>query len=276
MFARALLAHPAVLIADEPTRGVDVGAKRDIYELIVGLAASGVAILLISNEIEEVLGLAHRVLVMRGGPGRRPSSSATGSPRRRSSPRRSAARRPPHEATGRRRGRRRRAEPLRQRRAGRDRPRRDPDPVRDRVRDPGIVSPPFLRFQNLANILDQQAGIIIVAAAGTLVLIAGGIDLSVGAVYGLAGATAAQLSVSFGPPVGITAGILVGLAVGLANGVIVTRFRINPLIGTLAMSFVVGGIGTIATTATSSSCSTTRSSRSSPRRRSWASRAPPG
>ena len=110
-----------------------------------------------------------------------------------------------------------------------------------------IVSPSFLRFQNLANILDQQSGIIIVAAAGTLVLIAGGIDLSVGAVYGLAGATAAQLSVSFGPPVGITAGILVGLAVGLANGVIVTRFRINPLIGTLAVSFVVGGIGAIAT-----------------------------
>jgi ribose transport system permease protein len=110
-----------------------------------------------------------------------------------------------------------------------------------------VVSPPFLRFQNLANILDQQSGIIIVAAAGTLVLIAGGIDLSVGAVYGLAGATAAQLSVSFGPPVGITAGILVGLVVGLANGVIVTQFRINPLIGTLAMSFVVGGIGAIAT-----------------------------
>jgi simple sugar transport system ATP-binding protein/ribose transport system ATP-binding protein len=67
LFARALLAGPSVLIADEPTRGVDVGAKRDLYELIVGLAAGGVAVLLISNEVEEVLGLAHRVLVMRGG-----------------------------------------------------------------------------------------------------------------------------------------------------------------------------------------------------------------
>ena len=65
--SRAPCSHPAVLIADEPTRGVDVGAKRDIYELIVNLAAGGVAILLISNEIEEVLGLAHRVVVMRGG-----------------------------------------------------------------------------------------------------------------------------------------------------------------------------------------------------------------
>jgi ribose transport system permease protein len=110
-----------------------------------------------------------------------------------------------------------------------------------------IMSPPFLRPQNLANILDQQSGIIIVAAAGTLVLIAGGIDLSIGAIYGLAGATAAQLAVSFGPAVGVLAGIAVGLLVGLANGVIVTRFRINALIGTLAMSFVVGGIGAIAT-----------------------------
>ena len=60
-------APPRVLIADEPTRGVDVGAKRAIYELIQSLAADGMAVLLISSELEEVLGLAHRVLVMRGG-----------------------------------------------------------------------------------------------------------------------------------------------------------------------------------------------------------------
>jgi ABC-type sugar transport system ATPase subunit len=56
-----------VLIADEPTRGVDIGAKLAIYELIRSLAAEGIAILLISSEHEEVLGLAHRVLVMRAG-----------------------------------------------------------------------------------------------------------------------------------------------------------------------------------------------------------------
>jgi ABC-type sugar transport system ATPase subunit len=56
-----------VLIADDPTRGVDVGAKRDLYGLIVDLAARGVAVLLISNEVEELLGLAHRVVVMRAG-----------------------------------------------------------------------------------------------------------------------------------------------------------------------------------------------------------------
>jgi ribose transport system permease protein len=110
-----------------------------------------------------------------------------------------------------------------------------------------LISPSFLRFQNLANILDQQAGIIIVAAAGTLVLIAGGIDLSIGAIYGLAGATAAQLASSASAPVGIAAALALGLVVGLVNGLIVTRFRINALIGTLAMSFVVSGIGAIVT-----------------------------
>jgi simple sugar transport system ATP-binding protein/ribose transport system ATP-binding protein len=67
LFARALLVRPRLLIADEPTRGVDVGAKRTIYELLARLAAEGVGILLVSSEMEEILGMAHRVLVMRGG-----------------------------------------------------------------------------------------------------------------------------------------------------------------------------------------------------------------
>jgi ABC-type sugar transport system ATPase subunit len=67
LFARWLFRRPRVLIVDEPTRGVDIGAKLAIYELIRDLAAEGIAILLISSEHEEVLGLAHRVLVMRAG-----------------------------------------------------------------------------------------------------------------------------------------------------------------------------------------------------------------
>ena len=67
LFAKWLFRRPHVFIADEPTRGVDVGAKRAIYELLHSLAAEGIAVLLISSEHEEVLGLAHRVLVMRGG-----------------------------------------------------------------------------------------------------------------------------------------------------------------------------------------------------------------
>jgi len=67
LFARWLFRNPRVLILDEPTRGVDVAARAAIHRLINKLAAQGTAVLLISSEIEEVLGLAHRVLVMRRG-----------------------------------------------------------------------------------------------------------------------------------------------------------------------------------------------------------------
>ena len=67
MFARAMLCGPRVLIADEPTRGVDIGARRAIYDLLVEQAEAGVAVLVISSDLEEVLGLAHRILVVRAG-----------------------------------------------------------------------------------------------------------------------------------------------------------------------------------------------------------------
>jgi ABC-type sugar transport system ATPase subunit len=67
LFARWLMERPVVLIADEPTSGVDVAAKRAIYELLAELASGGVGVVLISSELEEVLGLAHRILVMREG-----------------------------------------------------------------------------------------------------------------------------------------------------------------------------------------------------------------
>jgi simple sugar transport system ATP-binding protein/ribose transport system ATP-binding protein len=67
LFARTLLCAPRVLIADEPTRGVDVGAKRAIYDIVAGLAADGLGVIVISSELEEILGLSHRVLVMRRG-----------------------------------------------------------------------------------------------------------------------------------------------------------------------------------------------------------------
>ncbi|MEV0307198.1 sugar ABC transporter ATP-binding protein [Nonomuraea fuscirosea] len=67
LFAKWLLGRPEFLILDEPTRGVDVGAKSRIYQLIVEVAAAGTGILLISSELEEVIGLSHRVHLVRGG-----------------------------------------------------------------------------------------------------------------------------------------------------------------------------------------------------------------
>jgi len=67
MFAKWLMRTPRVFIADEPTRGVDVGAKATIYELLRSLVEQGLGLLMVSSEIEEVIGLSHRVLVMRDG-----------------------------------------------------------------------------------------------------------------------------------------------------------------------------------------------------------------
>ena len=62
-----LLRNPKILILDEPTRGVDVGAKAEIYRVISERAGQGMGILLISSEIEELIGLSDRIIVMRGG-----------------------------------------------------------------------------------------------------------------------------------------------------------------------------------------------------------------
>jgi ribose transport system ATP-binding protein len=67
VLARWLMRDCRVLLLDEPTRGVDVGARSEIYQLIRSLADRGVAVVVVSSEIEEVLGLADRVLVVREG-----------------------------------------------------------------------------------------------------------------------------------------------------------------------------------------------------------------
>lgn len=65
--AKVLQPNPRVVVLDEPTRGVDVGAKRDIYFLVQKLAREGQAVIVISSELIELIGLCHRVAVMRGG-----------------------------------------------------------------------------------------------------------------------------------------------------------------------------------------------------------------
>jgi len=67
LLSRLLETEPRVLILDEPTRGVDIGAKSEIYRIIDQLAKSGVGVLVISSELPEIVGIADRVLVMREG-----------------------------------------------------------------------------------------------------------------------------------------------------------------------------------------------------------------
>jgi D-xylose transport system ATP-binding protein len=67
VISKWLMSQPKVLIMDDPTRGIDVGAKFEIYQLMNDLAEKGIAIILISSELEEVLGMSDRVMVMHEG-----------------------------------------------------------------------------------------------------------------------------------------------------------------------------------------------------------------
>ena len=76
MIAKWLARGPRVVILDEPTRGIDVGARSGIYDIIAGLAEQGVAVIVVSSDLEEVLGVSHRIVVL--GPRQAGAASSTG------------------------------------------------------------------------------------------------------------------------------------------------------------------------------------------------------
>ena len=67
VLSRWLLTEPDLLILDEPTRGIDVGAKSEVYRLMTALVRSGKAIIMISSELPEILGMSDRIMVMHEG-----------------------------------------------------------------------------------------------------------------------------------------------------------------------------------------------------------------
>ena len=199
VLARWLLRDCRVLLLDEPTRGVDVGARSEIYQLIRSLADRGVAVVVVSSEIEEVLGLADRVLVVREGavvhevrateideaPGPRPrhgrkashdgmsQDSAARSRQSRARDRRRRAGRA-HEAARRPAAHQRRPQPRPGRRAAAALRRR-------RI----TAGDRFAEHDNALTILRLAADIGVVSIGMTFVIIGGGIDLSVGAIVAL-------------------------------------------------------------------------------------------
>lgn len=110
-----------------------------------------------------------------------------------------------------------------------------------------VSSDAFLTGENLRNILEQNAPVALVAIGTTPLLMARGIDLSLGATFGLSAIVAAKVANAADPVVGLLAGALVGVAIGLLNGVLCTRLRVNALIGTLASGIIIGGISLLIT-----------------------------
>ncbi len=110
-----------------------------------------------------------------------------------------------------------------------------------------LTSDVFLTWRNLFNILDQNAPIGIIAVGVTLVFIAGGFDVSVGAVYGISGVAAAELVPHLGAGGASAVGALLGLGFGIVNGALATVARMNSFIVTLTSSIVIGGFALVMT-----------------------------
>ncbi|MEW6202888.1 MAG: ABC transporter permease [bacterium] len=96
-----------------------------------------------------------------------------------------------------------------------------------------ILSENFLTFSNISNVVKQVSVNAILASGATLVILSGGIDLSVGSLLALAGAVAAFVLLKAGIPAGIAAGLLIGITAGVFNGLIIAYGRVAPFIVTL-------------------------------------------
>lgn len=110
-----------------------------------------------------------------------------------------------------------------------------------------FASDAFLSPRNLLNILNQNSPLAIVAAAGTLVIIGGGFDLSTGPMFGVAAVTAAWVAINVDPIVGLLAAPAIGLVLGILNGTVIATLGIHSFLATLATGLVYRGLSLLVT-----------------------------
>jgi len=236
IFGRWAATEPKVLILDEPTRGVDVGAKAEIHKLICDLAETGTAIILISSELPEVMAMSDRVVTLSEGqvtgefdPQSDDEATIAAAAVPRSTEKAAAAISPLKRGIAR----------------------------ALQMRELGLIV--FIAllggymsittpdtFANTGNFLDilKNAAIPAIMAQGAMLIIcAGGIDISVGSMMGLVGAFAA-LAVKAGmpAPVCLALAMAMGISFSLANGGLSLVARIHPIIVTLAGLSIYRGV----------------------------------
>jgi rhamnose transport system ATP-binding protein len=256
LLAKWLIPSPRVLILDEPTRGIDVGAKAEIHRIVSQLAVQGMAVILISDDAQEVIGMADRIIVFRGG------RSVTES-HRASFDREAILLAAAHAV----RQQQPTASPLTSVLAGSLEPKTVSSrrPARDliasflRIPELGLIlalfiicaavtirEPRFLQGANLEQVALSATLVCIVALGEAVVIIARQVDLSVGAMV----ATSAFISASWlehHPDGGILSVVLLGCAVGgvlgTVNALLVAVFRIPAIVATLGtLAIYRGGV----------------------------------
>jgi ribose transport system ATP-binding protein/rhamnose transport system ATP-binding protein len=245
VLAKWLATRPRVLILDEPTQGVDVQTKAEVHAMVANLAREGMAILLISSELPELLGMCDRIVVLREGRAVAAVDAAEATPERIISAATSSV-----------------VPVRRELRAGHtDVPAVARETLWRRVlarRELGLVgailavalpieaiNPRMLSAANLDAIAIDAALLMLVAVAQMMVLVTRNIDLSVASVIGLSAYAAADMLHAY-PGLGVAGGVFVacgaGLGCGLLNGLVVTLGRVPAIVVTLGTLSIYRGL----------------------------------
>jgi ribose transport system permease protein len=238
VIARALAADPRVLLLNDPTRGIDIGAKRDIYALLRELAASGMAIVMLSTEVDEHLELMDRVLVFRDG---RPVTELHRDQLTRASivgeffgPETRTEERGPAPAAA-------------------------PPRVRRMAHQPWVLPAVLAAALLVANVIAQHsflswssvivtfaelAAPALAAMASTPAILGGGIDISIAPLFTMVSVVIEVMLLGHGitsAAVVIPAAIVFGAAGGALNGALVNYGRYQAVVATLCMTFILSG-----------------------------------
>lgn len=241
-----LLANPNILICDEPTRGVDVGAKMEIYYHLRELANQGLAIILVSSELPEIIGMSDRILVMRNGKIVGAFDTTDASEEKILAAGLSESNDSlPDAAPG--------HTEIRETVLAKLNTFRKRIVQADRVVFLTLVtligvgifsSESFLNKYNLTSILRDAAALGTVAMGQAVVMICGGLDISVGSIVSLTTILAATImSGSDGMiPMAMIACLGMGVIIGALNGFAVVQLRIVAFVATLGMMSVVHGV----------------------------------
>ena len=227
--AKLLAGTMKVIILDEPTKGVDVGAKTAIFNIMNDLAEMGYGIIMVSSEMAEVLGMSDRIVVMRDGRVAATMDTAGQHP----------GADPPRRHAG---------DGARMRRAA---------SFTESFRELGLLvfivvicaifqvrNRNFLTLENIQDLLTNTAILSIMSVGMMMVILTRGIDLSVGAVVAVAGMVSAltvQYFRGISPVVSILEAVAVGTAAGVLNGLLVARFNVLPIIATLGTMNIIRG-----------------------------------
>lgn len=239
VLARTLLARPRILVAEEPTQGVDAGARVDIYRILREAADSGAAVLVLSSDGVELSGLCDRVVIMSRGTivkeleGEGLNEAAI---TRAAVTSTSALQRDSRETTvsGR----------LKRFAVSNNAPAAILSLVLlGLLAAMGLSSGSFLSAANINNLLFLLAPLILVGIAQHIVVLGSGFDLSLGPLMGFL-VVIASFWINDGGNIIVGLLIMLGtaIAVGLINGLLITRFNFSPVVATLAMFMAIQGL----------------------------------